>query len=151
MELRPLGPELAEALGVLLLALAEAGDDRYFGPHPLTPAYARQLAEKQDRDEYHLLLRHGEALAYGMLRGWEEGFDTPFLGVAVHPAHRGQRLAEIVMRHLHGVAERRRASSVRLKVHDDNGSALALYRRLGYRPIGRAQGQLLMEKPLRPR
>jgi len=71
-------------------------------------------------------------LAYGILRGWDEGYAIPSLGIAVHPDARGTALGELLMHFLHGAARQRGARRVRLKVYSDNLAARSLYAKLGY-------------------
>lgn len=126
-------------LAGFLDALAAAGDDRLFHPHPIDVATLHGLAAHPaagtDRhDEYHLAVSgDGTVVAYGLLRGWGAGYAVPSLGVAVHPAARGRGLARQMIEHLHGVARGRGALRVRLTVYRDNAHAITLYRALGYR------------------
>ncbi len=130
---------LVGGLAAFLEALAAAGDDRFFHPHPSDVATLHRLAAhpvaSADRhDEYHLAVSaDGTVVAYGLLRGWGEGYAVPSLGVAVHPAARGRGLARQMIDHLHGVARGRGARRVRLTVERDNARAIALYGALGYR------------------
>jgi len=132
-------------LAVLFAALCEHNDHRLFHPHPLTAETAAALAEQHahphtvlaNRDEYHVVLdcdagRGEQIVAYGMLRGWAEGFEVPSLGIAVHPQHRGRGIARQFMQHLHRVAVGRGAERVRLKVYRHNQAAVGLYKSLGY-------------------
>ena len=135
-------------LASLFAALWEHNDHRLFHPHPLTAETADALAGQHasphtvlaNRDEYHVVLdctssceeRRERIVAYGMLRGWAEGFDVPSLGIAVHPQQRGRGIARQFMQHLHRVAIGRGAEQVRLKVYRHNLAAVALYESLGY-------------------
>jgi ribosomal protein S18 acetylase RimI-like enzyme len=67
-----------------------------------------------------------------MLRGWDEGYEVPSLGIALHPHAQGQGLAHLFMDFLHVAARRRGAKKIRLRVYRDNKSAITLYRSLGY-------------------
>jgi [ribosomal protein S18]-alanine N-acetyltransferase len=79
-----------------------------------------------------------------MLRGWDEGYDVPSLGIAVHPESRGQGLGELLMHFLHCAARRKGAREIMLKVYKENTAAYQLYLRLGYRFDGEEQkGQLV--------
>ena len=120
-------------LTAFLEALSLNGDEDFFHPHALNQAAVSDIITRSEQgpDEYWVLRNQG-ILAYGMLRGWAEGFDIPSLGVAVSPRHRGQGLARAIMEHLHKRACHRGASSVRLTVHRQNASALSLYRKFGY-------------------
>ena len=144
MPFRPAIPEHEAGLAGLFSALAAAGDERFFHPHPLTPEAARAICRRRDTvatntaDEFHVAIDGsggdgpGVIVAYGLLRGWAEGFAVPSLGIAVHPAHRGRGIARSLMHHLHDVAAGRGAERVRLKVYRHNTAALRLYESLGY-------------------
>lgn len=132
---RPLADDLVAGLGDLLAALEASGEARAFHPH----AFDRRTLESLCRppagphDEYRVAVEDRRVVAYGMLRGWAEGYAVPSLGIAVHPAARGRGLARSTMAYLHDVARGRGATRVRLKVYRNNATAVHLYRSLGYR------------------
>lgn len=144
MRFRPVTPADEDGLADLFVALARVGDDRLFHPHPLTQEAARHVCRHRDttcdepHDEYHVAVapsRDSDSAAvvgYGMLRGWVEGYETPSLGIAVHPDHRGRGIARQLMDHLHTVAGERGAVRVRLKVYRTNLAAVRLYASLDY-------------------
>ena len=103
-----------------------------FHPHPFTPEQASAIAHYNGRDHYAAMLIGEEMVAYGMLRGWDEGFEIPSLGIVVGASHRGLGLGRGMMDHLHAVARDRGAVAVRLKVYKTNAVAAGLYRRMGY-------------------
>ncbi|HKI31431.1 MAG TPA: GNAT family N-acetyltransferase [Gemmataceae bacterium] len=119
------------------------GDERWFHPHPLSAEHAARLATYQGRDLYYVATRGEAVLAYGLLRGWDEGYDVPSLGIATHPDARGCGLARPFMLFLHAAARQRGARRVRLKVYPDNTPARRLYESLGYRLESGADGQLV--------
>jgi [ribosomal protein S18]-alanine N-acetyltransferase len=133
IEFRRLDVDLEPALTEFLLALVDAGDTVHFQPHPFTAEYVATLARHTGDDLYFVLTEANRILAYGMLRGWDEGFSIPSLGIAVHPAARGSGLGRLMMRFLHAAAKRRSCSSVRLRVAVENRAAATLYESLGYR------------------
>jgi ribosomal protein S18 acetylase RimI-like enzyme len=132
LEFRRVSHETAGPLAAFFAALMESGDERFFHPHPLTAAHAHALASYAGRDLYYVALDGGRVLAYGLLRGWDEGYAVPSLGIAIHPESRGSGLARPFMHFLHAAAARRAAPRVRLKVYRENARALALYTALGY-------------------
>jgi len=138
-----LDPRWQAALAEFFRALLDAGDEREFHPHPLTPDEAARLCSHEGDDLYYVLVDAGRVLAYGMLRGWDEGYVVPSLGIAVHPLERGRGLGMLLMEFLHAAARRRGASRVRLKVYPRNVVALQMYRRLGYVFGGEERGQLV--------
>lgn len=119
---------------VRFLAEIEAnGDHTYFHPHAFDTKAADMVVSLAEfgPDEYWLIVAE-EILAYGMLRGWAEGYVVPSLGIAVAPQHRCRGLCRRLMSHLHARAVDRGARQVRLKVNRNNRAAKQLYERLGY-------------------
>lgn len=121
-------------------ALAEGGDARRFHPHPLTADEARARCGHRGKDLYCVAVEGRRVVGYGMLRGWDAGYDVPSLGIAVHPAARGRGVGRRFMRFLHDAARKRGAKRVRLRVHADNLPAVKLYESLGYRFSGEEEG-----------
>src|SRR4051812_28243283 len=120
IQIVPLAPELASALRDLFAEISADGEERFFHPHPFTQHEAQRLCSNSGRDHYYALLRADRVLSYGMLRGWEEGFEIPSLGLFIRKEARGKGLGKLMVAHLHAVALFRGAVSVRLKVHRDN-------------------------------
>lgn len=128
-----LGPAQADALQRFFASLSlDADAMRTFHPHPFTPESAVTIAHYSGRDYYAGMLIDDEMVAYGMLRGWDEGFEIPSLGIVVSASHRGLGLGRGMMDHLHAVARDRGAMTIRLKVYKTNSGAAELYRRMGY-------------------
>ena len=119
-------------LASLFAAIAADPKAKYFHPHPLDAAEAGRRAAYAGKDYYCLAYLDGVPAAYGMLRGWDEGYAEPSLGLAVAPAFQGRGLGRALTEHLHEVARARGATTVRLKVYAENAGARALYAKLGY-------------------
>src|SRR5450759_1679008 len=119
-------------------------DDTFFRPHPFTVDEAKVISCHQGRDAYTILVEEGRAVAYGMLRGWDEGYSVPSLGIAVRTSASGRGLGRSMMAHLHAEAARRGATVVRLRVHPENVRARLLYESLGYAYAGEDRGELVM-------
>lgn len=134
----------------LLVEMFGGIDRTFFRPHPFTAAEADRIAGHSGRDVYALLLDGSRPLAYGLLRGWDEGYPTPSLGVAVHTGSQGRGLGRTMMSHLHDVARREGSHQVRLRVHPRNTRARHLYESLGYRYDGEDRAELVMRLPLDP-
>lgn len=143
LECRSIHPDYADALGRFFQRLVTAGTDRYFHPHPLTAEEAALRCNYNGKDIYYLLVESDEVSGYGMLRGWDEGFETPSLGIAIAPDARGRGLGRHLMEALHKAARERGARQIRLKVYSDNNRAVALYNSLGYKFLGEQDGQLI--------
>ncbi len=121
------------------------GDAEFFHPHAFDAETASGIAARSEtgHDEYWLAMSGADIVAYGMLRGWDEGYDVPSLGLAVAPAYRSRGFARAMMHHLHGRAKERGASRIRLKVDRRNLSAQRLYESLGYRLEEHASTELI--------
>ena len=121
--------EIAELFEVL----AKAREDHFFLPHPLTPEHASVVAGYQGHDFYAIALFKGKAIAYGLLRGWDEGYEIPSLGLSVHPQYRHGGIGLALMHYLHAVAVLRGSEKTRLRVNKENYRAKGLYEKSGYR------------------
>lgn len=132
LECRLLCPELIDQVTRFFQRVSSSGVAQYFHPHPFTPEEAESRTRYTGADLYYALLVDGEMAAYGMLRGWDEGYEVPSLGIAVDPRWQGKGYGRLLMTFLHAAARARGARQIRLKVYEDNARALALYRSLGY-------------------
>ncbi len=136
-------PDYAEPLSRFFQRLVAAGIDRFFHPHPFTAEEAMARSSYQGKDVYYLLIDGDEIIGYGMLRGWDEGFQTPSLGIVIDPNAQGRGLARYLMRVLHDTARERGASQIRLRVYPENKQAVKLYKSLGYEFLDEQDGQLI--------
>jgi ribosomal protein S18 acetylase RimI-like enzyme len=142
LEWRRLGRDVEEPLARFFESLGDA-DTRFFHPHPFTAEQARTLCREQRKDLYFVLVEGPTVLGYAMLRGWDEGYEIPSLGIIVGPQARGQRLGRLMMDLLHASAARQGAKRIRLKVYPDNLPAVKLYQACGYDLSGSEKGQLV--------
>jgi len=122
----------AKGLAGLFDALRDNGDEHFFHPHPLTFDEAGRIAVYKGKDFYAVMQCEGSLVGYGMLRGWDEGYLIPSLGLALHPEVRGMGFGKRFINFLHQEAKKRQAVKVRLTVDRANGSALHLYLNAGY-------------------
>lgn len=142
-------------LSGLLESLHGSGEERFFHPHRFDRATLEALCrggpDPQRHDEYWVAVTPDETVAaYGMLRGWSEGYAVPSLGIAVHRDWRGRGLARRMMQHLHDVARSRGAERVRLKAYPENRAAIRLYESLGYSFAGGDASELVGMLELHP-
>ena len=107
-------------------------DDNDFHPHPLTYEKVIEIANYVGNDLYFLQIKNKKIIGYGMLRGWDEGFTIPSLGLVIHPTYRKQGYGKKFIEFLHNQAKIKGSAKIRLKVYCDNIRALKLYRSFGY-------------------
>jgi len=143
LEIRIVDKTLEQPLAEFLRTLEKVGDDKHFHPHPFTDEEVKRRAQYSGGDLYYVLVEGNTVLGYGMLRGWDEGYDVPSLGIAMHPSVRGTGLGKVFMHFLHAAAWRKGASKVRLKVYPENTTAIMLYKKLGYTFQSEEAGQLV--------
>jgi ribosomal-protein-alanine N-acetyltransferase len=143
LEFRKLSPDMEGCLADFFHVLSTAGDTSHFHPHPFTAEAAKERCHYTGRDLYYVAISNGNVQAYGMLRGWDEGYEVPSLGIAVHPRARGIKLGSAMMHFLHSAARQRGASRIRLRVYKDNITARSMYEKLGYHFEGEQEGQLV--------
>ncbi len=120
------------ALSEFLLSLAQGEDDAFFHPHATDVETIRKIIADKSRDEYLLLIAGGKVYGYGLLRGWDEGYEIPSLGLAIHASVRGAGFGRAFMHYLHATARHKGAERIRLRVHKNNTQAIRLYRSLDY-------------------
>jgi ribosomal protein S18 acetylase RimI-like enzyme len=114
-------------------ALESGGETALFAPHPFTATHLHALCNSQRKDLHYVVVMADDVVGYGLLRGWDEGYAIPSLGIAIHPRWRRAGLGTALMHFLHVAARAVSATSVRLRFHPSNRSAQALYERVGYR------------------
>ena len=138
MKIRSPEPDDQAAIANFFQSLVAGGDSQTFHPHPFRASEASHITKGfsppglPTNDIFCFGFISRAAVAYGMLRGWDEGFSEPSLGIAVHPNFRGQGLAGQMVRQLHELARMRGATSIRLKVYRSNTVAINFYKKLGY-------------------
>jgi len=146
IQIEELAPRHFKALSKLFEEIIANGDDAAFHPHPLSEKEASRLCHTQSLDQYFVAIYAGEAIAYGMLRGWDEGHTEPSLGLAVHPRYQRNGLGRRMMIFLINIAQQRGAKSLRLSVYSSNMAAVCLYKKFGFSltqiPEGRLLGKL---------
>jgi ribosomal protein S18 acetylase RimI-like enzyme len=125
-------PQWVEKLTQFFQKIVTKRENNYFHPHPLNIKSAEEIASYQGQDLYFLQIKENDITGYGMLRGWDEGFSVPSLGIAIHPSYRMQGLAKNFLAFMHQRAKEKGAKKIRLSVYTNNIAAIKLYRSFGY-------------------
>lgn len=103
-----------------------------FHPHVFDHANALKICNHIGKDLYYVITNDEDIVAYGLVRGWDEGFEIPSLGIYVSEKYRSKGIARMFMPFLHLSAKLKGAKQMRLKVYKDNLKAIRLYVSLGY-------------------
>jgi ribosomal-protein-alanine N-acetyltransferase len=116
----------------LFAAIRVDPDRRLFRPHPFEVEDADRIVALTGRDLHVGGFLGPLMVTYGMLRGWDEGFKIPSLGLYVRTGYRGTGAGRRTLDHLHRLAREHGADRVRLTVDHENSVARGLYERSGY-------------------
>ena len=143
IEYYPVDVRWVEKLAQFFEDIVINNDKAYFHPHPLNLKTAKEIASYKGKDIYFVQVKDDEIAGYGMLRGWDEGYSIPSLGIAIHPNFRKQGLAKKFMEILHTKARENGAKKIMLKVYESNLNALRIYQDLGYCFSDKVKDQLV--------
>lgn len=136
LEIKRLRPGDEYRLHSFFVDLTTSGGDETFHPHPFTRKAAEKICNKPEQknnlDMYFAIFLGNDIAGYGFLRGFEEGFEVPSLGIAVHPDVQGKGLSKLLMLFMHRAAKLRGCKEIFLKVYKDNTRAVTVYKDLGY-------------------
>ncbi len=142
LEIRRAAPALLPQVKAYFQHLKLANEDQLFLPHPMTAEQAEIICHDTGPDYYSFMENGTQIIGYGLLRGWEEGYDVPSLGISIHEDFRSFGLGSLFMKYLHSVATLRKCNKVRLRVNESNLRAIKMYKGLGY-TFDHAQGEYL--------
>lgn len=140
LRVRDVGPDDVHALETLFASF----DTTWFRPHDLGPDGAREVAHHAGKDVYLIGFLGSVPVAYGMLRGWDEGYRIPALGIAVRDGYGDRGLGRQMMQALHQAVRTRGGHRVRLRVAPENARARHLYASLGYHHVGLERGEIVL-------
>lgn len=149
-EFQVVGPQHAQALAAFFERLRANGDESYFHPHPLTGGEAQKRAAYCGLDFYCVLMQGSAVVAYGMLRGWDEGYEVPAIGAAVDPSAQGHGYGRLLMNYLHATARERGVKRIRVTVELGNIRSVAMCRSLGYVFQDPENGRIIGFLPMNP-
>jgi len=107
-------------------------DPSYFNPHPFTLDAINEILVNRKKDIYILFTQDAVVVGYGMLRGMDEGYEIPSLGIMVDRNYRGKGIGRFIMLVLHDIAKSKGYTKIRLTLHKENTVAKNLYSSLGY-------------------
>lgn len=105
----------------------------FFNPHNPSWSTLNNIIKGTEKDFYGIFLYKNNLIGYGILRGWDEGFEIPSLGIIVDKDFRGKGFGNIIMNKLHQKAKEFGANRVRLTILKENYNAINLYNKLGYK------------------
>jgi len=114
-----------------LLLFLNNNKSKYFIPHK----YDKDTIIKniKSKDKYYIIINNkNDIISYGMLRGYEEGYEIPSLGIIIDKKYRKRGLSILFMTFLEINAKLLNANSIRLTVIKNNKIAINLYKKRKY-------------------
>lgn len=125
LEIKQLTPNYVRPL---LDILSNNDSGKYFQPHPFTLDYISKLPFSKDM--YCVVILDGKVIGYGMLRGWEEGYDIPMLGIYVDtPYRKNYGIGALLMSYMHAYARLKGCKQVKMKVHKTNTYVIEFHKK----------------------
>jgi ribosomal protein S18 acetylase RimI-like enzyme len=103
-----------------------------FHPFPLNRETAIRICSECSKDRFFAGWRGGSLIGFAMLRGWEDGYETPSFGILVDRAFSGNGVGTALTHHALGLAIHLGCPAVRLTVHPENHRAIHLYEKAGF-------------------
>lgn len=110
---------------------------RYFHPFPFTEETAYKIACEPHRDKYYIGLLDENVAGLSMLRGWDEGYIVPSLGIVVDFHLQGQGIGREILRNTLEEAHKLKCPRIRLSVYASNKTAVHLYLAFGFYEVSR--------------
>lgn len=111
---------------------------RSFNPFPLTRETARNLLIDGSMNYFFGAFADDKLIGFSMLRGWDEGYSIPSLGILVDTKYRGKGLGKRLMLFTIEQAKATHCDAIRLSVYKSNSSAYGLYKELGFQEVSRS-------------
>ncbi len=132
--LRPLDVHQAPELCVLLQS-QNAGYIQYFNPFLFDEDTLRSVLSKVHEDVFEGLYHGDRLIGLMMLRGWNEGYEVPTLGVMIDEQHRNYGLMTLTVEVAKVICRMRKVRRIMYKAHPDNVPAKSATR-LGFTQTG---------------
>ena len=129
--IRQLAEDDMESVETFFKAIDHERYRRHFSPHPFTEEEAERVCHYSGRDRYLgvFLVPGDDMVGYGMLRGLDEGYEVPSVGVCIEEAHQGEGLGRMLLSHLLDLCVKQGANRAMAKVNRDNSASRAMFER----------------------
>jgi ribosomal protein S18 acetylase RimI-like enzyme len=105
---------------------------KFFYPHPVDYDTILSILMRKKEDQFKIILHEDKIIGYGLLRGWDDGYDIPSLGIMIDSNYRGMGIATMFMIFLESICKIKGSKQIRLVVSKENIKAVNTYKKLGY-------------------
>lgn len=144
--IRQLTTDDAGALSALLQTSSQ-DDQSYFHPFDFDVETIRRHLAKSVLDQFFGTFLEPDCTLAGfhMLRGLDEGYESPVYGVFVSSRHRGCGLGRLSLYHAIAIAKLKQCPSLLLNVYQENLRARQLYESAGFSVCSKKNNSLRMQ------
>lgn len=132
--IRPLEARDAAAVAAFLNSQSKEYMKFFYAFGSDETSIAKMLSEAE-KDVYSGIFWQKELVGFFMLRGWDEGYEFPSLGIFVKEKYRGKRLLPLVIESAKVICKLSNVNKLIAKSHPDNAGLKNLLQ-LGFRQVG---------------
>ena len=120
-----------------IASLVELGNNnkeefKYFTPHIFTREVITDVVDSSNLDLYYVITYEDKIIGYGMLRGMDDGYNVPSLGIGIDKEFYGTGVATTLVEFLEVTSKLHGYKKMRLRVYMENHRAYHFYNKLGY-------------------
>ena len=135
LEIIELTPDFASVLSKKLL---EESRDYigHFIPFDFSEDSIQKILRSKKADKFFGLFLSKELVGFYMLRGFDEGYETPSYGVWISSKYSNKGLSTLTLYHAFAFCKLNGIKTLMLKVHPDNSTAKNLYEKFGFKQTG---------------
>lgn len=106
--------------------------DKFFHPFPFNEETIDKIFSAK-KDVYRFMVYGVMINGMFMLRGLDEGYDIPSLGMIVHPKYRGKGIGTDMLEEAIKICKKKECKKIRLSVDKDNTIARKMYIKAGFK------------------
>jgi len=133
IEIVRLREDHAELLNIFFEHINTPEYRKDFSPFPFDGKQATVLCNYQGQDLYYaIIMENTKIIGFGMLRGWDEGYEIPSIGLCIRKTYQGMGFGKLMLAFLEIASKVKGCSKVMLKVKKNNDKAKRLYEANGY-------------------
>ena len=110
--------------------------NKHFIPFEFTNNKLESILSNAVKDLYIGIFVNKKIAGFYMLRGFDEGYETPSYGVWISSSYSNKGLAKLTLQHAISTCLLTGANKIMLKVHTENTIALNLYKKYGFKETG---------------
>lgn len=109
---------------------------KHFIPFEFTLQSITEILSNAERDKFFGLFVKDDLVGFYMLRGLDEGYETPSYGVWISSKYSNKGLSKLTLYHAFSICKLNDIKKIMLKVHPENKIAKSLYESLGFEQTG---------------